>query len=140
MSFELEQEFYVPPVILFNAFTDAQVLTRLSRGALAEVELKVGGDFSMFSKSIYGKFIKIDNPNEIIQTWKFCDWNENDYSQVTINFIPIKENHTLIKLKHENIPLKNKYNEGGVLERCKHGWTENIFRSIELVLGYPKKK
>ncbi|CRG95312.1 activator of Hsp90 ATPase, putative [Plasmodium gallinaceum] len=140
MNFEIQEEYYVPSEVLFNIFVDPSTLTRLSRGSLAEVELKVGGKFTLFSGSIYGEFVEIQKPQKIVQKWKFCDWKDSDYSIVTLEFINIKENHTLLKLKHENIPLTNKYNEGGVLERCKYGWTENFLRNIEIILGYPKKK
>ncbi|SCM01392.1 activator of Hsp90 ATPase, putative [Plasmodium chabaudi adami] len=140
MSFEIQEEYYVPPEVLFNAFSDAYTLTRLSRGSLAEVDLKVGGKFTLFSGSISGEFVEIDKPNKIIQKWRFKDWNDSDYSKVTLEFVFIKENHTMLKLKHENIPQTNRYNEGGILERCKSGWMENYLRNIEMVLGYPKKK
>ncbi|VTZ67202.1 activator of Hsp90 ATPase, putative [Plasmodium chabaudi chabaudi] len=140
MSFEIQEEYYVPPEVLFNAFSDAYTLTRLSRGSLAEVDLKVGGKFTLFSGSISGEFVEIDKPNKIIQKWRFKDWNDSDYSKVTLEFVFIKENHTMLKLKHEHIPQTNRYNEGGILERCKSGWMENYLRNIEMVLGYPKKK
>ncbi|KAI4838999.1 activator of Hsp90 ATPase [Plasmodium brasilianum] len=140
MSFEIEQEYYVPPDVLFNTFTDAHTLTRLSRGSLAEADLRVGGKFSLFSGSIYGEYVEIEKPQKLVQKWKFRDWRDADYSQVSFEFIKVQENHTLLKLKHENIPLTNKFNEGGVIERCKNGWTENILHNIEIILGYPKKK
>ncbi|SCP04302.1 activator of Hsp90 ATPase, putative [Plasmodium ovale] len=140
MSFQIEQEYYVPPEDLFSAFTDAHTLTRLSRGSLAESDPKVGGKFTLFGGSICGEYILIDKPQKIVQKWKFRDWKETDYSTVTLEFKSIKENHTLLKLKHENIPLTNKYSEGGVLERCKNGWSEIFLHNIEIILGYPKKK
>ncbi|KOB59327.1 hypothetical protein PFHG_01084 [Plasmodium falciparum HB3] len=140
MSFEITEEYYVPPEVLFNAFTDAYTLTRLSRGSLAEVDLKVGGKFSLFSGSILGEFTEITKPHKIVEKWEFRDWNECDYSTVTVEFISVKENHTKLKLTHNNIPASNKYNEGGVLERCKNGWTQNFLHNIEVILGYPKKK
>ncbi|SBS93392.1 activator of Hsp90 ATPase, putative [Plasmodium malariae] len=131
MSFEIEQEYYVPPDVLFNTFTDAHTLTRLSRGSLAEAliilshssalpnfsachlsDLRVGGKFSLFSGSIYGEYVEIEKPQKLVQKWKFRDWRDADYSQVSFEFIKVQENHTLLKLKHENIPLTNKFNEG----------------------------
>ncbi|GAW80735.1 activator of Hsp90 ATPase [Plasmodium gonderi] len=140
MSFSIEQEYYVPPEVLFNAFTDSYTLTRLSRGSPAETEPKVGGKFSLFDGSIYGEFVQIEKPQKIVQKWKFRDWCDEDYSKVTLEFMSIKENHTLLKVTQENIPITNKYNEGGVLERCRNGWTENFLHNIEVILGYPKKK
>ncbi|CAA9987982.1 activator of Hsp90 ATPase, putative [Plasmodium knowlesi strain H] len=140
MSFTIEEEYYVPPEVLFNAFTDAYTLTRLSRGSPAQTDAKVGGSFSLFAGSVYGEFMEIEKPHKIIQKWKFRDWCDKDYSKVTLEFRKVKENHTLLKLTQENIPTKNKFDEGGVLERCRNGWTENLLHNIEVILGYPKKK
>ncbi|GAB66248.1 activator of Hsp90 ATPase homolog 1-like protein [Plasmodium cynomolgi strain B] len=148
MSFTIEEEYYVPPDVLFNAFTDAYTLTRLSRGSPAETvskmenakDAKVGGKFSLFAGSVYGEFMEIEKPQKIIQKWRFTDWCDGDYSTVTLEFRSVKENHTLLKLTQESIPTKNKFDEGGVLERCRNGWTENLLHNIEVILGYPKKK
>ncbi|CAG9479274.1 unnamed protein product [Plasmodium vivax] len=140
MSFTIEEEYYVPPEVLFNAFTDAYTLTRLSRGSPAETDAKVGGKFSLFAGSVYGEFVEIEKPKKIFQKWRFRDWCEDDYSTVTLEFRAVKENHTLLKLTQESIPSKNKFDEGGVLERCRNGWTENLLHNIEVILGYPKKK
>ncbi|ETW32414.1 hypothetical protein PFFCH_00152 [Plasmodium falciparum FCH/4] len=74
-------------------------------------DLKVGGKFSLFSGSILGEFTEITKPHKIVEKWKFRDWNECDYSTVTVEFISVKENHTKLKLTHNNIPASNKYNE-----------------------------
>eukprot|EP00922_Rhytidocystis_sp_ex-Travisia-forbesii_P041395 GHVS01061825.1.p1 GENE.GHVS01061825.1~~GHVS01061825.1.p1 ORF type:complete len:163 (-),score=38.08 GHVS01061825.1:628-1068(-) len=139
---ECQEQFGVPAEVLFEVFVSSNLLTRMARGAKAEVDAKVGGSFSLYDGNIKGTFEVIEQHKRIVQKWRFKDWCDGVYSTVDISFSPVDKNScsTKLTLKQTNIPTQDKYNNGGCVDQCTAGWDTNFWDRIEKILGYARMK
>ncbi len=87
---------------VYNALTKVNIIKKWS-GSEAEMDLKPGGEFSLWDGSIIGINRSISK-TQLVQDWKEENWGR--HSRVTFN-ISEKEGITLLELIHEGIPEKS---------------------------------
>lgn len=49
------------------------------------MEAEKGGKFALFGGNITGEFRELSPPNKIVQYWRYKQWPEQHYSEVTFN-------------------------------------------------------
>ena len=89
-------------------------------GAEAEVEPKVGGEFSIWDGYLVGKTLELhSNPLKIVQSWRDTSsgWPDYHYSTIEIEFLPHGKKGTLIKFAQNGVPEK-------FVESIEQGWKD----------------
>lgn len=107
------------PEEVFAALTFAPTI-QLWTGDLAEMEVVVGSEFSLWDGSIVGKNLEFEPGKKIVQQWYFEP--QEEASIVTIKLHEDKK-FTSVELTHTNIPDEE-------FEEFKTGWDESYFGSL----------
>merc|ERR1712008_166126 len=102
----------------------------------AEVGLKVGGVFKFFGGSIEGGFVTLKEHSQIVQKWRFSDWEEGVYSTVTIDLSAPDGSTCHMKLTHTGIPEADKFGNGSVPMKVEEGWKRHFWTPISQTLGF----
>lgn len=68
--------------------------------------------------------------------WRFRQWPDNHYSNVSISLSPVDDNITNVHLTQTNVPIQDNYGNDTVIENTTNGWKGNIFKRIKDILGY----
>jgi len=69
-------------------------------------------------------------PNKkIVQKWRFSNWVQDHFSEVTLNFEEASNGTTVLYLTQKGIPDDEK-------ERTEQGWTEHFFRRMKMMHGW----
>ncbi len=107
---------------IYKAYLNATEHSEMTGGD-AEIEAKVGSEFTAWDGYISGKIIALNENEEIISTWRTTEFNETDEdSHVEISLKDI-ENGCELTLTHRNIPEgQPDYNIG---------WTEHYFKPMK---------
>ena len=108
------------PEEVFNALTNPFTL-ELWTGYPAKMELKKGGEFSLWEGDIVGKILDFETPKRIVQEWYFEGYE--DQSVVTIDLFPDKKG-TKVRLEHTNIPDE-------AYENMEEGWKKFYFENLK---------
>ena len=102
-SLELTAVFNTTPAKIYNAWLNSEGHTKMTGGE-AECGNNVGDDFTTWGGYIFGENLKLVKNQEIVQTWRTTEFDENDeYSILIIKLEEIKEG-TKLTLIHSNIP------------------------------------
>merc|ERR1719461_1748863 len=97
---KLIEGFRCTPELMYEALTFAPV----------EIDLKVGGKFSIFGGSVVGEFTELKPNAKICQKWRFNDWEEGVYSEVEITLTAVDCDTCKVELRQTGIPEDDKYN------------------------------
>nr|CEL66033.1 TPA: Os08g0464000 protein, related [Neospora caninum Liverpool] len=136
----VEEVFAVPAHVLYEAFLDSHQMTRVGLGAPAEIDPKVGGNFSWMNKGIEGEVTALTTNKEIQMKWRFAEWEAGVYSNVKITFDAEDCDTTRVIIEQSGIPLTDKFQNGNCDVRVREGWRQHIIDRFEKVLGYPRQK
>lgn len=68
----------------FDAMTRIEMVTAFTRGAVKLDPVK-GGRFELFGGNITGTFEELAPNKKIVQQWRYKQWPEGHYSQVTLD-------------------------------------------------------
>jgi len=119
--------FRVPPRLIFEALTDAKIVSTFTQ-APAVTDPKVGGEYSFFAGNVTGKYLELEPGKKLKFTWRFKEWVPEHYSTVTITLSegPDGPNSTKLQLHHENVPHGDNYGNHAVVEKVTEGW-QNFF-------------
>ena len=87
-------------------------------------DVKEGGKWRV--DSLEGDFIEIDRQDfRIVMNWRYTDgWDDNEFSKLTVEFVPASKDTCTIKLNHTNVP-----DELG--EEVKEGWDDYYFEGMK---------
>src|SRR5690606_7786446 len=99
---DFKKYFIIPatPEEIYRALT-TDITTRLWTGDEVELNPVVGGEFSLWSGSINGRFLELDPFKKIVQEWYFGE--QESPSIVTIKLHEHKKG-TSFEVNHTNIP------------------------------------
>ena len=136
----IERVFPAPPARVFEAWTAPDLLKRwawgsLSRDVEADVDLRVGGDYAVSTKSregdtwcFSGKFLEIDPGRRLVYTvrWDAPMGYEVGEERVTVEFSD-RGQETVVTFLHEGAPA------GIAAETHEQGWN-NTFDMLTDVL------
>jgi uncharacterized protein YndB with AHSA1/START domain len=108
-----------PPEDLYRALVTPATI-QLWTGEPAEMSEEAGTEFSLWSDSISGMNLEIEENRKIVQEWYFGE--QEAASIVTIILHPNKKG-TDVELKHTNIPDE-------AYEDIVEGWNEAYFGAL----------
>lgn len=108
-----------PPEDIYKALT-TEITIRLWTGDVVEIDLREGGEFSMWDGTITGRFIDLDPYKKIVQEWYFGP--QEEASLVTIKLHEDKRG-TSFELHHTNIPDE-------AFDDIVEGWNDTYMASL----------
>ncbi len=117
------KKYYIIPAEpneVYTALTNPFTL-ELWTGYKANMDDKVGTEFSLWDGDISGKNLEIEENKKIVQEWFFGD--QKDKSIVTIKLFEDKKG-TQVELKHQNIPDDD-------FADIADGWDEYYFGALK---------
>lgn len=116
---------------LYNTFTDPQRIAAFTRGPPREFEgAKVGGKFAIFDGNVTGEFVTLNEPKQIVQTWRLAQWPEGHFSSLEINFDQNDiDGVTQMRVTWSGVPV-------GQEDVTKQNWEMYYVRSIKQTFGY----
>ncbi|XP_072031729.1 activator of 90 kDa heat shock protein ATPase homolog 1-like [Amphiura filiformis] len=123
----IKEEFKCSVDDLFETFTDPQRVRAFTRSD-AQMEVEIGGKFTLFNGNVSGEFVSLDRGKQIIQRWRYKSWPDAHFSTVTMDFTQ-KPDCTELKLTQTGVP-KSDY------ERTKEGWKNYYWRGINMTFGF----
>ncbi|CAB3258011.1 unnamed protein product [Arctia plantaginis] len=126
-SIEISEKFQCRAREFYDALTRIEMVTAFTQGHV-KMEVEKGGKFALFGGNITGEFRELSPPNKIVQYWRYKQWPEQHYSEVTFN-IEEKEDHTLVTVRQELVPAPE-------LEQTRDNWRRYYFDSIKRAFGF----
>lgn len=123
-SFKLQIELPAPPAKVFDALTNARLISRWC-GQQGKVDPKVGGKFEMFDGWVTGKVVEFKPWKTLAYTWLPGDWPDDAEPSVVKYTLTATKKGTKVSLEHSHFP-----NE---MEKKNHksGWTEYVFNPLK---------
>ncbi|KAF0112191.1 MAG: Activator of Hsp90 ATPase 1 family protein [Chloroflexi bacterium] len=112
-----------PIETVFHAWLDSKQHSRFT-GSEAEVDPKVGGEFTAWGGYISGKTKVLEPPNRILQSWRTTEFpvdSPDSLLEILLEKIPGGTQLTLI---HTEIP-------DGQAEMYREGWEEYYFTPMQ---------
>jgi activator of HSP90 ATPase len=82
----LVEGFDCRPKDIFEAFTDAKLISTYTRSPAIIEKLEVGQKFSFFGGDLTGQYKSIEFPNRLVTTFRFKEWPDECESIVTYTF------------------------------------------------------
>ncbi|KAL8456308.1 hypothetical protein ACS0TY_033674 [Phlomoides rotata] len=102
----------------------------------AKISREVGGEFFIFSGSVTGKNLELQEAKLIVQQWRFGSWPDGIFSTVRLTFEEPEPGVTVLKLKQTDVPVEDRYGNSTVYENTETGWRDHIFHKIRVVFGF----
>jgi len=121
--------------LMYDALTDAKLMTTYHQSK-ATVDLKPGGQFSLFDGNIKGEFVSLVPGKRIEQKWRLAEWPDDHYSIVTITLEARSPSVVALSLKQTGIPEEDKFGNRDIAQKVKDGWNKFFFIRLNKMLGY----
>lgn len=94
----------------------------------AKIDAKVGGAFSLFNGNVTGTIKDLVPYSRIVMAWRFKDWTEGHFSEVTIA-LSENDGEASLRLTHTGVPTAD-------IERTREGWRIHQFERMKLIFGF----
>ena len=117
-SFEIKETFNAKPSEIYEAWLNSEKHAKMVDGE-AECSSEEGASFTIWDGYIKGKNISLKPNEEIIQSWRTSEFNEDDDDSKVIIRLKEVNDSTELTLIHSNIP------EGQT--QYKQGWEDHYF-------------
>lgn len=129
MSSSIHQEvvFNASQRRIYEVLTDAKQFSKVTGGALTEIDHKAGGAFSCFGGMITGRHIELVPNQRIVQAWRVSNWPAGVYSIVKFELEESGHSTNLV-LDHTGFPE-------GADEHLAPGWKTNYWEPLAKFLG-----
>ncbi|CAG7995681.1 unnamed protein product [Penicillium salamii] len=124
-------EFRTTASELYSTFTDPQRIAAFTRGPPRDWEgANVGAKFAIFDGNVTGQFVTLNEPKQIVQTWRLAQWPEGHFSSLEINFDQNDiDGVTQMRVTWSGVPV-------GQEDVTKQNWEMYYVRSIKQTFGY----
>ena len=110
------------PQRIYQLLLDSKQFAALT-GALAEIDPKAGGAFSMFGGLIVGRNIELVPQQRIVQAWRPASWDPGIYSLVKFELNPLNSTTTIV-LDHSSFPE-------GDFAHLEWGWNAHYWQPLK---------
>ena len=91
------------PIEVYDAYMNSEEHTKFT-GSAAEIDAKVGGEFTAWDGYIMGRNIELEKGKKIVQEWRTTEWPENTPpSRLEIVLKKVKVG-TELSLNHTDVP------------------------------------
>lgn len=124
------EEFRTTAAELYTTFTDPARLAAFTRSPPKRFDgAKPGGEFELFGGNVSGKYLELEEPRRIVQSWRLDQWPKGHYSRLQIDFDQNDVDHTTVmRVSWSGVPV-------GQEEVTKRNWGEYYVRSIKKTFG-----
>lgn len=123
MEFTLQTTIHAPAKAIFEAWLNSNGHSEMTGGE-ANISDQIGEAFTAWDGYIMGKNILIEPNGKIIQSWRTTEFQDDqDDSQIELQFEEIRPNITQLTLIHTNVP------EDG--EHYIKGWEDHYFSPMK---------
>lgn len=78
----LTERFHCRPSDLYGMLLDGKTWKVFTQSR-AEISAEVGGRFTIFDGAVEGVFMKLEENRTIVQKWRFANWKDGHYSNVS---------------------------------------------------------
>jgi len=114
------QEVYMALTVpgMFAAFTNGS----------GKVDPKVGGSFEMVGGNVHGTFLELEEPQKIVQEWRFKHWPSGVTSKVTFTISQDADN-AQITVNQEGVPEQD-------IETVQQGWENYYWSAMKKTFGF----
>ena len=129
-TFKQQVEFAASAEQLYDMIMDEKKHAAFTGGD-ARITNRKGGKFSVWDDYVTGKNIELIKGKKIVQEWHASDMPEGHISIVTFEFIPQKNNTTLLKFTHANVPADLSAN-------FEQGWIDHYWEPMKKYLKNKK--
>jgi|SRR6185437_7671724 len=123
-----QEHFDASPVEIYNAIMDSKKHA-LFTGAPADIENKVGGNFTVHHGYITGKNLELVPGKKIVQSWHAEEenWPDDYFSKITFD---LKEDKggTLLNFTHEGVPVEH-------ANSIEDGWKTYYWEPLKEMVG-----
>ncbi|XP_063621994.1 activator of 90 kDa heat shock protein ATPase homolog 1 [Cydia splendana] len=126
-SLELSEKFQCRGQEFYDALTRIEMVTAFTQGHV-KMEAEKGGKFALFGGNITGEFRELVPGKKITQYWRYKQWPDQHFSEVTIN-IDEKNDHTLVTVKQDLVPAAE-------VDQTRENWKRYYFESIKRAFGF----
>jgi uncharacterized protein YndB with AHSA1/START domain len=130
MAYEFTVSDVVPasPQAVYEAWMSSDAHGKMT-GDAAEIDLRVGGEFTAWGGYISGRTLALEPGRRIVQSWRTSDFRAADHdSQLEVILDPVPEG-TKITLHHTNVPDGQSGYE--------QGWRDNYFDPMREYFSHP---
>lgn len=124
-SFHQTVTFKASPHEVYEALMDSKKHAQFI-GSEAKISRKVGGKFSIYGGEIDGENLELAPDKKIVQSWRYSDWPEGEYSKITFSLEEV-EGKTKLTFSQTGVP-DDKY------EDVKQGWKDYYWTPMREML------
>ena len=111
------------PIYVYSLWIDPPQQGLITE-AFAKINPTRNGSYELWGGVVRGKFIHLDAPRKIIQTWRTSEFTPQQPStKLTLNFKPHRQGTRLL-ITHENIPPE-------FLSQFQFAWKEFYFPRLK---------
>ncbi len=122
VTIEQSEEIPAPPHDVYDALIDGETHARFT-GSPAMSDPRVGGKMTAHGEYISGKYLELDRPRRIVQTWRTSEWPDGyDDSQLDISLSPSAKG-TLLRMVHTKVPAS-------LAPNYDSGWKEHYWQPL----------
>jgi len=121
-----EVELTAPPKEVYDAYLDSERHSRIT-GQSAHMSRKEGAKFDAGDTYITGYNLALEPGRRIVQAWRASEWDEGDYSILSLQLRP-KGKGTQLIVDHVGIP--DKFRDG-----VDQGWYEFYWEPMRKYFG-----
>lgn len=126
-SLHQEIEYKSAPQRIYEVLLSSKDFSTFS-GAVAEIDPKVGGAFSMFGGLVVGRNVELVPNQRIVQAWRLAkEFSEGTYSLVKIE-LEAKDSGTRLMLDHTGFPE-------GHYDHLYEGWYSHYWEPLKKFLA-----
>ncbi len=117
--------FNAPAHEVYEALMDQKKHAQFTEGE-AKISRKVGGEFSISDGEIRGKNLELIQDKKIVQSWRYSDWPEGEYSTATFS-LEETDGKTRLTFVQTGVPDDH-------YEDIKQGWKDYYWGPMKQML------
>jgi activator of HSP90 ATPase len=118
--------FKASPHDIYESLMDEKKHAQIT-GAEVKLSRKVGGKFNIWDGSITGENLELVPDKKIVQSWRYSDWPEGEYSTATFSLEEV-DGGTKLTLNQSGVPDE-------AYEDIKQGWKDYYWTPLKKYLG-----
>jgi len=115
------------PDQLYETLTDFRRVSAFTN-TNCKIDVTEGGEFVLLEGAVTGSITKLIPNKKITQKWRFSDWPENHFSDLTIQ-LEAEEGGTKLSLTQRKVPSSDS-------QRTISGWENVFWRKIYIAIAF----
>jgi activator of HSP90 ATPase len=118
-----------PAHAVYQFFTDSREHTELTK-ALADIEPRIGGNFSSYNGELQGQFTRLVPDEIIVMLWRSTmpDWPEEHFAVLSLELFQSGEG-TTVEMTLGDVP-------GECLDAVEEGWQDYYWLPLQRAMAF----